>query len=393
MKKLSLIVLAVFISYPLFSQFNKGTLSSTNFYTEVPFLYEHNKVVIEASFNGIKGRYLLDTGAMCILFKDSTHKQTFPVIQKMNVGDASGKKQLTEVVSMPKIQIGDLEYKDIPTLYVDMFPGPFKCLEYDGIIGSNLLRFGAFKLDWKSQRMIIAKSCQVFGEQKKNGSKMKVNKMQSSPFVNIELNGKGLKDVLLDTGSGDAFSLQSSSANWLMQKAVIDEPLYVSSGTNSHGAWGAGEYITRIYDGLNVEIGGVEFSQAVIESGDGKSKIGMEVFELGDIILDYPQRRFFFNVDQPDVEMTVQSFGIDLVMRNDTFLVNGVWENTLAAQSDIKKGDVIVDVAGLNFSELSVCDIFTSIKGYAKNKDKLTFLYRKPNQEEVKQVTLERIIF
>ncbi len=391
MKRLCFIVLTQLISCFAFSQFNKGTFSSPVFYTEIPFVYEYNKIVIEASFNGIKGRYLLDTGAMCILFKDSMHTQTFPLIKQMDVRDVSGKKRKANMVNMSCIQVGELIYKDIPTLYVDMFPGPFKCLNYDGIIGSNLLRFGAFKIDWKAQKMFIASSYQALGEEKKNGSKMWVNKTQSSPFVKVKVNGKGLKPVLLDTGSGDSFLLETASANRLKNKAVINEPLYISSGTNSHGAWGASNYLTSVYGNLQIEIENVVFNNAIIESSKGKSMIGMEVLELGDFILDYPQKRFFFNMEKEDVKLTIKSFGIDLIMENDTFFVNGVWENTLAAQSGIDKGDIIVDVDGLNFTALAVCDIFTSIKKYTKNKDELIFYYRKPNNEEVKQVTLRRI--
>jgi len=392
MKKLSLIALALLIVFPALSQFNTGSLSSANFHTEIPFEYEHNKIVIEASFNGVKGRYLVDTGAMCILFKDSTHAKTYPFIQEMNVGDASGKKQKAEIVRMPSIQVGDLVYKDIPTLYVDMFPGPFKCLGYDGIIGSNLLRFGAFKIDWETSKMIIADTYQSLGEEKINSSKMHVNKTQSSPFVKVEVNGKGVKWVLLDTGSGDSFSLETATANWLKRKAILDAPLYVSSGTNSHGAWGAGEYSTSIYK-ITTKIGKVIFNNAIIESGEGKSKVGMDVFELGDFIFDYPQKRFFFSVDKADPKLTIQSFGIDLIMENDTFVVNGLWDNTLAAQSDISKGDVVLDVEGLDFSKLTPCEVFTSMKDFAENKDELTFLYRKPDGTETREVTLKRIVF
>lgn len=189
-------VFLLIVSFPCKAQFNAGSINTEKFYTELPFEYEHDKIVIEATMNGVKGRYLLDTGAMCILFKDST-EQELDVIQVMNVGDASGKKQKAEVIRLPIIEIGSLKYSNIPALYVDEFAGPFKCLGYKGLIGSNLLRFGAFKIDWDQQKIIIADSFQSIGCKVDDGVKMHVNKQQSSPFAKVKVNDKNIKWVRL----------------------------------------------------------------------------------------------------------------------------------------------------------------------------------------------------
>ncbi|MCT4648138.1 MAG: retroviral-like aspartic protease family protein, partial [Carboxylicivirga sp.] len=306
------------------AQFNGGQLVSEKFYTEIPFEYVHDKIVIQASMNGIEGRYLFDTGAMCILFKDSAQHGIKPYRQ-IKIGDATGKKQEAGVVLIASIQIGDLNYKDIPTLNVEMFEGPFKCLGYKGIIGSNLLRFGAFKIDWQSRKMIIADSYQTIGTKNLAESKLSVNKQQSSPHLKVKVNKKAIKWVLLDTGSGDSFSLNNQTAKWLTKKKAIGSPGYQSSGTNSHGAWGAGDYQTKIYNDLNLELGNNVFESVVVETTGGSSKVGMKVLELGDFIIDYPQKRFFFNHTDPAHHLTIDSFGIDFIMQNDQFVVNGVW--------------------------------------------------------------------
>ncbi|MBS2211041.1 aspartyl protease family protein [Carboxylicivirga mesophila] len=374
----------------VFGQFNEGQLVTDNFYTEIPFEYIHDKIVIEANMNGVKGRYLLDTGAMCVLFKDSTNQQ-YDNSSKMRIGDATGKKQMAEIVRMPLIEVGDLQYEDIPVMYVDMFAGPFKCLGYKGIIGSNLLRFGAFKIDWYQKKLVITDSFQTLGKQSKQGAKMHVNKQQSSPFIKCKINSKNIGWVLLDTGSGDIFSLYNPTASWLTKKKAIGQPDYVSSGTNSHGAWGAGKHQTSIYCNSKLQIGITQFQSVSLETSDGKSKIGMKMLEHGNFILDYPQKRFFIDLGENSDDLTIESFGIDLIMKDDQFLVNGIWKGTAAEEYGIEKGDVIEDIEGVNLKDKSSCEVFLTLKELTKAKDELTFYLLKPDGSESRKVTLPRL--
>ncbi|GEM_PF-7133087 len=307
------------------AQFTEGRLASKDFYTEIPFTYENNKIVIEAEMKGVKGRYLLDTGAMCILFKDST-EHYFVQSNTITINDAAGHKKKAEYVSMPHITVGDLRYENIPTLYVDMFQGPFKCFHYKGIIGSNLLRFGAFKIDWEKQVLIITDQYQRLGLTKKEGIKLMANKVQSSPFLSLKVNDVRIKDVLIDTGSGDSFTMDKTNADKLRQKGKINPPAYVSSGTNSHGAWGAGDFSREIFADVKLMVGKVILPESAIESSSESARIGMQLLELGDFVLDYPQNRFFFMPSNKDLSLTITSFGIDLIMEGEQFIVNGVWQ-------------------------------------------------------------------
>jgi hypothetical protein len=310
----------------------------------------------------------------------------------MSIGDATGKIKKAKWVTVSQITVGELSYYDIPILYVDVFEGPFKCLGYKGIIGSNLLRFGAFKVDWQKQQLIIADSYQTIEGEKVKGSKLKVNKQQSSPFVKVHVNDKDIKWVLIDTGSGGSFALWNKTADWLQSRNAIDAPVYVSDGTNSHGAWGAGEYETQIYKQMNLQIGQSLFDNAIIEAGADKSKIGMKVLEQADFILDYPQKRFFFNVGDSQPIRT-RSFGIDIIMKDDQFVVNGVWQGSEADSLGIEKGDILVDVEGVDFKIKSPCDVFLSLKDITEDKEQLNFMIQKGDEGEVEMYQLSRIKF
>ncbi|WP_439185012.1 aspartyl protease family protein [Carboxylicivirga taeanensis] len=372
------------------AQFNAGRLVTEKFYTEIPFEYVHNKIVIEATMNGVKGRYLFDTGAMCILFKDSAAHQ-FAKSSDMRIGDATGKKRWAQVVQVPLIEVGGLAYENLPALYVETFEGPFRCLGYKGIIGSNLLRFGAFKVDWQKRRLIIADSYQTLGAGSMLSAKLYADKKQSSPFVKVKVNDKNIKWVLVDTGSDDSFSLYAPTASWLIKKGVLGQADYSSTGSNSHGAWGAGQHARSFFKALDLEIGNTWLTKVSVETSSGKSKIGMKLLEKGNFILDYPQKRIFFEEHSDDSPITIEGFGIDLIMLNEQFLVNGVWIGTAAEAGGVEKGDVVENIEGMNFSDKTICEAFLTLKELTRNRQELTFFLRKSDAQETYKITLKRI--
>ncbi|MCU4173475.1 aspartyl protease family protein [Carboxylicivirga sp. N1Y90] len=374
--------------------FNQGNINKEQYYETIPFEWLMDKVIIEAEIDGQLGRYILDTGAMCILFKDSTKQQDYSELKIMKISDANKKVKTTKVVKVPKIKIGELIYSDIPALYIEPFEGALKCFEVDGLIGSNLLRFGAFKIDVEARQLILADSFQDFDLELTDGIKMKLDKTQNSPRISLKMNGQKQKNTLVDTGSGGIYAFSHKVAQKLQRKGKLDEPKYVSSGTNSQGAWGVdgSEKKTNIWQVDKLEIAGNQFKNSLLRSDKSSARIGMQLLANGPFVLDYPQERFFFLSNKEKVEpLSVASFGIDFVSINDTIKVNGIWQNSLAAQSEVQKGDVLVDVLGFELRETSMCKMFSALKTKGKDYDKLEFVFRKRDSAQEYSLVLDRL--
>jgi len=374
--------------------FNQGHMASNQFYQAIPFEYIMHKIVIEAEVNGHTGRYILDTGAMCIIFKDSTIKQDYKVLRQMNINDANDKKRKTDVVQLNHIRIGELDYYDIPALYIKPFEGVLNCFNVDGLIGSNLLRFGALKIDMVNQLLLLADSFQDFDLERKEGIRLHCNKVQSSPFISLRMNGVKQKKVLVDTGSGGVYAFGEKVCFRMQHKGLFDQPAYVSSGTNSHGAWGTDsiDVKTNIWKVDELTFAGATFNNLLLRSDMTSSRIGMKLLENGEIIMDYPQKRFFFKAyDQKCDSVSVAGFGVDFASINDTLRVNGIWFGSEAEQKGIARGDILLDVVGFNLRETTLCEQFFQLKSQSEDKDELVFVLRRRSNGEEYQVELKRI--
>ncbi len=383
------------VSHLALAQLNKGHVLKKNYYAEIPFEYIKDKIIIEAQVNGRKGRFILDTGAPCIVFRDSS-RMILPKLQDLHVRDANNNRQLTEVVNLEHIQLGDVEFDNIPAIYSDPFPMPFSCFEVDGYIGSNVLRFGAFKVDWARQVVIIADSFKDFNHTRKEGVKLLVNKIQSSPYIRIKLNEKLSETVLIDTGSDDFYSLSNGHLNYFQSKGFLKDQIhYKSTGNSSHGMGGAdhssqGSSIVSI-DAFKLT--DASFKNLVIRTTHSSSRIGMELLRKGNFILDYRHKRFFFEATDSINTYQEKSFGVDLIVKNDTFRVGGVWQGTIADSMGVKAGDIIVDIDSLSLARMAPCEAFFNLGEYTQGKSSITLYYRKEQEEEIRHVRLNRITF
>ncbi len=374
--------------------FCQGEINQSDYFETIPFEFVLGKIVVEAKIEGKKGRFILDTGAMCILFKYSTKEQNFDVLRTMNLKDANKKSKKAEVVKVESIQIGGLVYSDIPALYIDEFEGALKCFEVDGLLGSNLLRFGAFKVDVQRQEVILADSYQDFGLSRDTGIKMKNNKVQSSPHIALKLNGVKQKHILVDTGSNGIYAFSNKVSAKMQRKGKFDHPAYTSSGTNSQGAWGVdgSEKVTKIWQVDALELNGTFFTKNLLRSDEASSRIGMSLLDQGEFVLDYPQERFFFlPYEDKENSLSIGGFGIDLASINDTLKVNGIWSGTEAERSELEKGDILIDVTELDFPDNSLCTMFFELKKQAKKYNELEFVFLKPDTNKELRLKLKRI--
>ncbi|MCU4165256.1 aspartyl protease family protein [Carboxylicivirga caseinilyticus] len=371
--------------------FNQGQISKEQFYQILPIEYLRNKIIIQADVDGIKGRYIVDTGAMCIVFKDSTKEQNHQNLLKMPIVDANGIRNEADVIQIKEIRLGELEYHNIPALSIEAHE-LFKCFNVKGFIGSNLLRFGAFKIDIPSKELHIADSYSDFDLKKKEGQKLWLNKVQNSPFIRMEFNGVQQQGVLVDTGSDCIYSFNNKVVQRMQKKGLLNKPAFQSSGTNSQGAWSMDsmDIKSNIWRVNKLKVADSEFTDLLLRSDDASSRIGMQLLENGVFVLDYPKKRFFFqSIDK--IKSEVRGFGIDFIAKNDSIIVNGIWSGTKAEKEGVQIGDRLIEITGFQLRDSDLCDKFFLLKQLALGKDELEFVMRRKDSDDEYSVTLQRI--
>jgi hypothetical protein len=182
-----------------------GTIASWTFGdgTPFPFTMTHDRMLIDATVNGVKGRFLLDTGASAIVLDDDFADRAHATVlnnsdtARMIYGDVKTRLRRVQTIS-----VGDSTLHD-----VFAFSQHFSHAQYgndprdqfDGLIGFDLFAGAVVKLNvYDSTIAILDPNTDLSSEK---GLPVTVDLSDGIPIVPMVLNKTMPVNAMLDTGS------------------------------------------------------------------------------------------------------------------------------------------------------------------------------------------------
>ena len=357
---------------PIYGQsvnFNKGKSIKKHFYTEINYTEVQGKIIIPAIIEGNTYHFLLDTGAPNLISFDLYKKIKSKSIKTITIKDANNKRMKMQIVAMPFITIGDITFKNTPTIVNHKSTNfIFDCFEVDGIIGSNLLRNTIIQFLPKTKTIKISSDTNKIKYNENEAMNLSLHGKQSSPYIKINLQGRdSVKEfVLFDTGMKGFYDLSKRKYDDFKSKDVfikLDEAI----GTESIGLFGPSNKKKQYRLNIpQIKVGNTVFKNVFITTTSAKnSRIGSDILKYGSVILDYKNKKFVFQPFQESVDLNEKILGISFIVIDDQLVVGMVWEDKL--KSEISFGDTIVSINGVDFKEISVCDIITKESIFKKN--------------------------
>jgi hypothetical protein len=392
---LLLFVLVMVVSCSRKFNLNSGTIQQTDTYqTTIPIEIVKDKIIVTVSVNGDEGRYLVDTGAPMGISLRNQEKWQLKTREVLPVKDAYGARQLLSFVEVPSVQIGDLVYEDIPAIVISIKNSLLDCFDIDGIIGSNLLRLGAFQIDWEKQEMTIASSYRELGWSQEQGTPIFVNRKQSSPYIDVELSEGIVDRTLLDSGSDDFYVLGNVPFKRFQEEGKLADCLrYEGVGASGYGLFGASDKLESsllVID--SVQLGSALFTAVGIEAkADDKSRIGTEFLQLGTFALDYPNRMFFFQSYPALADYSIVTFGLGFAKEEEALVVGRIWKDSPAWHAGIRPGDEVVDIKGFPMADRNFCDILLRLSAFRISQQAITITTVKKDTDIRMTHTLERL--
>lgn len=125
-------------------------------YKKVKFkITKTQHLLIKAKINGVKGKFILDTGASnsCIGFESITHFQVEAQDSKTKASGAGATGMLTQTAKDNKIQLGSWKHSAFDLVIFDLSHVnealiAYKTKPVDGIIGADVLLKGKAIIDY-----------------------------------------------------------------------------------------------------------------------------------------------------------------------------------------------------------------------------------------------------
>lgn len=336
-----------------------GKISQKEFQEEVSFELEYGKIIIPVSLAGQTYRFLLDTGAPNIISKRVANILNPASKRDVNVVDANNKTQNMEMVPLPEMRLGNLQFENGVAIVVDLDNHPvLKCYRLDGFVGSNFFKNAVLQVDYAAKKIKISHTIKSFSPQTK-GFPMQLVGQQLAPYVALEHQSEGCNEgsefALLDTGM-DGFYDLSNRVYADFKKGEVVKTLGESTGVVSLGLFEKLEPSPhRLVQIQKMKINGITFSNIITETtDDDNSRMGLDVFKLGKVTLDFHKKKWYFEApSQNDLSQKIPQFTPTLI--DQKLVVGIVWDEALKAK--IQFGNPIVRIDQLSLEKLSVCDI------------------------------------
>jgi hypothetical protein len=171
--------------------------------TPFPFTMTHDRMLVDATINGVKGRFLLDTGADSIVlddeFADRAHAEVLNNSDQAYMLTGEVKTRLRKVQT---VTLGNSTLHDAVA-----FSQAFTASQYgydprdhfDGLIGFDLFAGAIVRLNVYDSTMAILDPNTDLSSEK--GLPIIMDLSQGSPIVPMTLNGSTSVNAELDTGS------------------------------------------------------------------------------------------------------------------------------------------------------------------------------------------------
>lgn len=326
---------------------------------ELPCTVEQGKYIVMLETSAGPRRFVFDTGASRTTVSERLCREAgiVPVGQN-TVGDFEGYRQQIATARIPALTIGGIPFENC---LADVLPDSSYvwCLGVDGIVGSDLLQH--FVVRFSSDSVLsLARDYRQFGDLDPKQA-LRLRRIDARPFVSL-CAGNGKKRLklcaLFDSGSSGFFDCRYHECLQLLDRGIIRR-VRRTSGHPGHTGWTNRSSVREAVRGTipRLELAGYILSEVPVRETYGRSsKLGCELLGRGEVVVDYPGRRFWLlpRAGQPAPSDTPLR-NISVALEGGWLVVGLVWDEALA--DTVAPGDRIVRLGTLDVSGADPCSV------------------------------------
>lgn len=291
----------------------KGRISRSNYSVELPFEMKSRLVILTVEIKGNKYKFLFDTGAPTSISKRIQEKAQFKRVSKGNIRDTDSNRKRVDYVKVDSLFLGDMLYLEETAFVADFDSNPIlKCLELDGIIGSNTIRKSNWIIDQKEKMITITNG--EIQSQFENSIELGFKPDQQFDMnVSPHLGRSTIYNLKIDYGSNGSLSLPSNVFNKLRDAHAFDS-ISTMIGQQQSGLFGkAIDFTKQITYSDSLMFGSHYLNKVKIEESSS-ALIGTKILFQYLVGIDWSKNLVYFKeYDNPNfrVRKSELSFGID----------------------------------------------------------------------------------
>mgnify|MGYP001287954335 FL=1 len=260
------------------------------------------QVVIE----GRPYKFILDTGAPTVISMELYEALGLKEERALRVVDSQKNKAKQILSVIPSLRLGNMEFRNIACLAIDLKAMSTACFGIDGFIGANLLSELIWQFDYANKEAIASRDITAFGVDTFDLALAFHEDNKKTPKVNGEVNGRKLS-FTFDTGSSGHVSVFNDYAHHM--EATNGERFITSYGSGALGIYGAAANERMFTMKQAVTLDGRTFEHQLIEGGKS-NLLGNRFLKDHLFVLDWSTRRVYLDRRPSAAPQVMEGFGM-----------------------------------------------------------------------------------
>jgi hypothetical protein len=287
-----------------------GKIPRSQFNEKVDIEIQRKLVFVYVTIRSKQYRFILDSGAPFSISKQLQEDYNFKKVSSGKIIDSELDRKKVSWIQVDTIKIGNIPFVNQTAFVGDFNSNPIlKCLEIDGILGSNLLRHCNWTID--QEQKILSLSNTTDKEDIEESIIIPFNtNYQYSIFIKINIGKAEVKNILVDYGSNGSISLNQEIFATLKQNNIIGETFF-EEGISQSGIIGeAANFSREITYSDSVVLNNVNLKNVMLRTGKTTS-VGNDLLSRYRVIIDWNNKKLYLK-ETTNPAYSNNSFGFKL---------------------------------------------------------------------------------
>ena len=358
----------------------------------IPIEYKSNMVFIEVEVNGVKRRFLVDTGATTVIDKSIYDKSEFEWVMNEVVHDADSRLDTVAIVKIRSLKIGSVEIQNTIAAVSDL--SHFKCLNVVGMLGANVLAHFDLEIDYDQQKLTLhqdpVEDSYLEAFERRIGFK---ENDQRIPLLTVSWKAKQVdkqtpdrwhvRNMTLDVGSGGGVSVQKFYGT---NPDFYDDKTWFY-GFRTISLFGVSPVDTSYYLRLNdFRIDEEVFDNTIVNSNSYVfNHVGNDFWEDYRVLISWHRKAVFLKRTTPESEAILPDHTISLYIVGDELIITGLYEHSRLHDEGLATGDRILSVNGVSMSDMTEEEFCIWTKGIEEDQ---LYDFKFEVKDGIKSITL-----
>lgn len=333
-----------------------GSVANRNASEVVDIEIRKKLIIVPVTIGGKEYRFLFDTGAPFSVSDQLQKDNNFKIVSKGNIVDSDYNRKKVHWVQVDSISISNVSFLNQTAFIGDFDANPImKCLEIDGIIGSNIIRQYNWTIDQEQNTLSLSSKIEINTFKESIVIPFKTD-YQYNMFIDVYIGQSKVKNILVDYGSNGSIALNDEIFTALKEKNIISET-FIEKGINQSGIIGKPVVLKReITYSDSVRTNSLHFRSVMIRTGKTAS-IGNDLLSRFIVTIDWSNKKLYLSKSGKEVDR-VGSAGFRLGHSIEKGVyIQSVMEKSDAYYKGIRPNMKIFKIDSLDFERgSSFCD-------------------------------------